>query len=71
MNGPMIITLAVNWLIKPFTMAALGVLFFDWVFAPFIEPGTSGQYIAGLFSCLENDRLVERAPVVLVALADE
>jgi arsenite transporter len=44
----LIITLAVNWLIKPFTMAALGVLFFDWVFAPFIEPGTSGQYIAGL-----------------------
>ncbi|ULB12467.1 ACR3 family arsenite efflux transporter (plasmid) [Cereibacter azotoformans] len=44
----MIITLVVNWLIKPFTMAALGVLFFDWIFAPFIEPGTSGQYIAGL-----------------------
>ena len=44
----MIITLAVNWLIKPFTMAALGVLFFEWVFAPFIEPGTAGQYIAGL-----------------------
>ncbi len=44
----LIITLAVNWLIKPFTMAALGVLFFDWIFAPFIEPGTSGQYIAGL-----------------------
>ncbi|MBQ2260137.1 MAG: ACR3 family arsenite efflux transporter [Loktanella sp.] len=44
----MIITLAVNWLIKPFTMAALGVLFFEWLFAPFIAPGTSGQYIAGL-----------------------
>jgi ACR3 family arsenite transporter len=44
----MIITLAVNWLIKPFTMAALGVLFFEWVFAPFIEPGTAGQYIAGM-----------------------
>lgn len=44
----MIITLAVNWLIKPFTMAALGVLFFDWIFAPLIEPGTSGQYIAGM-----------------------
>ncbi|MFY0663134.1 MAG: ACR3 family arsenite efflux transporter [Natronospirillum sp.] len=43
-----IITLAVNWLIKPFTMAALGVLFFDWIFAPLIEPGTSGQYIAGM-----------------------
>ncbi|MFN3662571.1 ACR3 family arsenite efflux transporter [Yoonia sp.] len=44
----MIITLAVNWLIKPFTMALLGVIFFDYVFAPFIAPGTSGQYIAGL-----------------------
>ncbi|MFN3525439.1 MAG: ACR3 family arsenite efflux transporter [Paracoccus sp. (in: a-proteobacteria)] len=44
----MIITLTVNWLIKPFTMAALGVLFFEWIFAPFIEPGTAGQYIAGL-----------------------
>jgi len=44
----LVITLAVNWLIKPFTMAALGVLFFDYVFAPFIEPGTSGQYIAGM-----------------------
>ncbi|MBQ2262892.1 MAG: ACR3 family arsenite efflux transporter [Loktanella sp.] len=44
----MIITLAVNWLIKPFTMALLGLLFFKWIFAPFIEPGTSGQYIAGL-----------------------
>jgi arsenite transporter len=44
----LIITLAVNWLIKPFTMAALGVLFFEWVFAPFIAPGTAGQYIAGM-----------------------
>lgn len=43
-----VITLIVNWLIKPFTMAALGVLFFDWIFAPLIEPGTSGQYIAGM-----------------------
>ncbi|MFN3312849.1 MAG: ACR3 family arsenite efflux transporter [Hyphomonas sp.] len=44
----LIITLVVNWLIKPFSMAALGVLFFEMVFAPFIEPGTAGQYIAGL-----------------------
>jgi ACR3 family arsenite transporter len=44
----MIITLSVNWLIKPFTMAALGVLFFEWIFAPLIEPGTAGQYIAGM-----------------------
>ena len=44
----LVITLTVNWLIKPFTMAALGVLFFEYVFAPFIEPGTAGQYIAGM-----------------------
>lgn len=44
----LIITLTVNWLIKPFTMALLGVLFFEFVFAPFIEPGTAGQYIAGM-----------------------
>jgi arsenite transporter len=44
----LIITLTVNWLIKPFTMAALGVLFFEWIFAPFIEPDTAGQYIAGM-----------------------
>ena len=42
------ITLVVNWLIKPFTMAALGLLFFELIFAPFIEPGTAGQYIAGM-----------------------
>lgn len=44
----LIITLVVNWLIKPFTMAALGVLFFRHVFAPFIPPGDAEGYIAGL-----------------------
>jgi len=44
----LVITLAVNWLIKPFTMAALGLLFFEGIFAPFIEPGSAGQYIAGM-----------------------
>jgi ACR3 family arsenite transporter len=44
----LVITLTVNWLIKPFTMAALGLLFFEVIFAPFIEPGTAGQYIAGM-----------------------
>ncbi|MCE8539179.1 ACR3 family arsenite efflux transporter [Ruegeria pomeroyi] len=42
------ITLAVNWLIKPFTMAALGVVFFDYVFADLIAPEDAQQYIAGL-----------------------
>ncbi|RMD94133.1 MAG: arsenical-resistance protein [Alphaproteobacteria bacterium] len=44
----LLITLTVNWLIKPFTMAALGVLFFEYVFAPWIEPADAQQYIAGL-----------------------
>jgi len=44
----LIITLVVNWLIKPFTMAALAVLFFEIVFAPFIQPEDASQYIAGL-----------------------
>ncbi|MCC5973976.1 MAG: ACR3 family arsenite efflux transporter [Rubellimicrobium sp.] len=44
----LIITLTVNWLIKPFTMAALGVLFFNYVFADLIDPADAGQYIAGL-----------------------
>jgi ACR3 family arsenite transporter len=38
----------VNWLIKPFTMAALGVLFFEVLFADMIPPGDAQQYIAGL-----------------------
>ncbi|MEX2479308.1 MAG: ACR3 family arsenite efflux transporter [Gammaproteobacteria bacterium] len=44
----LIITLVVNWLIKPFTMAALGVLFFHHVFADLIDPANASQYIAGL-----------------------
>jgi ACR3 family arsenite transporter len=44
----LIITIVVNWLIKPFTMAALGVLFFEVLFADMIPPGDAQQYIAGL-----------------------
>ncbi len=44
----LLITLVVNWLIKPFTMAALAVLFFQHVFAPWIQPEDAMQYIAGL-----------------------
>ena len=42
------ITLIVNWLVKPFTMAALGILFFEYVFAGFVEPETAKEYIAGI-----------------------
>ena len=44
----LIITLVVNWLIKPFTMAALGVLFFRYVFAGLIPPEDADGYLAGL-----------------------
>jgi len=42
------VTLAVNWLIKPFSMAALGVIFFRGVFAGAIPPEDAEGYIAGL-----------------------
>ncbi len=44
----LIITIVVNWLVKPFTMAALGVLFFEVLFAGMIAPADAQQYIAGL-----------------------
>jgi arsenite transporter len=44
----LIITLVINWLIKPFTMAALAVLFFNHVFAGWIDPAKAPEYIAGL-----------------------
>lgn len=42
------LTLVVNWLIKPFTMAALGVLFFQYLFAPWVDPVSAKEYIAGM-----------------------
>ena len=44
----LIITLIVNWLIKPFTMAALGWVFFRFLFADLVDPQTGGEYIAGM-----------------------
>ena len=44
----LIITFVVNWLLKPFTMAALGVIFFRWLFADFIPGKDAESYIAGL-----------------------
>jgi arsenite transporter len=44
----LIVTLVVNWLIKPFTMAALGVLFFEYVFASYIPADDAQAYLAGV-----------------------
>lgn len=41
------ITLVVNWLVKPFSMAAIAWVFFRVVFAPWIAPAEAAQYIAG------------------------
>jgi len=42
------ITLVVNWLVKPFTMAALGILFFEYIFSGFVNPEDAKEYIAGM-----------------------
>ena len=44
----LILTLVINWLIKPFTMAALGWLFFKVFFASMVDPQTANEYIAGM-----------------------
>lgn len=44
----LILTLIVNWLIKPFTMAAMGWLFFRVLFADMVDPNTATEYIAGM-----------------------
>ena len=44
----LVLTLVVNWLIKPFTMAFLGWLFFKGFFADWVDPQTANEYIAGM-----------------------
>jgi len=42
------ITLVINWLIKPFTMAGLALLFFEGFFAGLVPPDDAKAYIAGM-----------------------
>ncbi len=42
------VTLVVNWLVKPFSMALLGWIFFKWLFLPLIGEELADQYIAGV-----------------------
>ncbi|WP_318415813.1 ACR3 family arsenite efflux transporter [Photobacterium leiognathi] len=44
----LVLTLVINWLVKPFSMAFLGWLFFKVFFASWVEPETASQYIAGM-----------------------
>ncbi len=42
------LTLTINWLIKPFTMATLGWLFFKIIFSGYVNAETANEYIAGM-----------------------
>lgn len=44
----LIVTLAMNWLVKPFTMAIIAVVFMRYLFSPFIPSILADQYIAGM-----------------------
>lgn len=43
-----VFVLIINWLVKPFTMAALGWIFFKVFFVDLIDPQTANEYIAGM-----------------------
>ncbi|MBW8305181.1 MAG: ACR3 family arsenite efflux transporter [Brevundimonas sp.] len=42
------VTLGVNWLVKPFSMALLGWVFIGWLFRPYLPAGQVESYVAGL-----------------------
>lgn len=42
------LTLVINWLIKPFSMALIGWLFFNFVFESWVEPQAAKEYISGM-----------------------
>lgn len=44
----LLITIFVNWLVKPFSMAFFGWVFFKHIFVPWIGPQMAEQYIAGV-----------------------
>lgn len=43
----LLLTIVVNWLIKPFTMAFFAWIFFSKLYSAFISPEQAGEYIAG------------------------
>ena len=42
------VTVGINWLVKPFSMALLGWLFIGWLFRPWLPANQIDSYIAGL-----------------------
>jgi ACR3 family arsenite transporter len=46
--GGLLVTLFVNWMVKPFSMALLGWVFFKHLFLPWIGAELADQYVAGV-----------------------
>ena len=44
----LVLTIVINWLVKPFTMAGLGWFFFTFLFADLVDPASAQEYIAGM-----------------------
>ncbi len=44
----LMLTLLINWLIKPFSMLAVGIFFFEYVFVDWVEPASAESYLAGM-----------------------
>jgi len=44
----LVLTIVINWFIKPFTMAGLGWLFFNFLFVDLVDPASAQEYIAGM-----------------------
>lgn len=44
----LLLTIVINWLIKPFTMAGLAALFFNVLFVDLVDPQSAQEYIAGM-----------------------
>ncbi|SDS66334.1 arsenite transporter, ACR3 family [Halopseudomonas sabulinigri] len=44
----LMLTLVINWLVKPFSMAVIGWVFFRVLFADWVDPQSATEYIAGM-----------------------
>ncbi len=49
-NNPkgILVTLIVNWGLKPFSMALIGILFFEYIYSSWINPELAKQYLSGI-----------------------
>jgi ACR3 family arsenite transporter len=43
----LVLTVFINWLVKPFTMAFFAWVFFDKIYSAWVDPEQAQQYIAG------------------------